>query len=81
MMKRVLKSRGLESGSPKDTFRKAAIEKLIDNPEVWFDFQLKRNLTAHTYHEETVNSIVSIFDIFSRELSNLIQNINTILQE
>ncbi len=31
------------AGSPKDTFRKAAIEKLIETLEVWFEFQKKRN--------------------------------------
>ena len=44
MMKKVLESRGQEVGSPKDTFRKAALEKLIDDPELWFEFQKKRNL-------------------------------------
>lgn len=38
IMKRILESRGLELGSPKDTFRKAALEKLIEDPEIWFEF-------------------------------------------
>lgn len=75
MMKRVLESRGLEVGSPKDTFRKAALEKLIDDPELWFEFQKKRNLTSHTYEQENINSILTIFDIFSKELDQLIQRL------
>src|SRR5271154_4312408 len=57
MMKRVLESRGQEVGSPKDTFRKAVLEKLIDDPEIWFEFQIKRNLTSHTYEQENVDAI------------------------
>lgn len=74
-MKRILESRGQEVGSPKDTFRKAALEKLIEDPELWFEFQQKRNLTAHTYNQENLNLIVDIFEIFSVELKKLINNI------
>jgi nucleotidyltransferase substrate binding protein, HI0074 family len=75
LMKRVLESRGLESGSPKDTFRKAFEEGLISDPEVWFEFQKKRNLSSHTYNEENLDIIISSFDRFSAELSNLLTKI------
>lgn len=79
IMKRILESRGLELGSLKDTFRKAALEKLIEDPEIWFEFQKKRTLTTHTYEQENLKLIVSIFDQFSDELKKLIINIRTIL--
>ena len=75
MMKRFLNARGQETGSPKDTFRAAALEKLIDDPEVWFEFQKKRNLTVYTYEQENLDIIVSIFDVFSVELSKLIERL------
>ena len=75
MMKRFLAARGLDTGSPKDTFRAAALEKLIDDPEVWFDFQKKRNLTVHTYEQENLNAIVAIFDQFSQELHKLVERL------
>ncbi|MCE5315948.1 MAG: nucleotidyltransferase substrate binding protein [Parachlamydia sp.] len=78
MMKRALESRGQEVGSPKDTFRKAALEKLIDDPELWFEFQQKRNLTSHTYEQENVTAILSIFDKFSKELVELIQRLEAL---
>ena len=78
MMKRALESRGQEVGSPKDTFRKAALEKLIDDPELWFEFQKKRNLTSHTYEQENVASILSIFDKFSEELDQLIRRLEAL---
>ena len=75
IMKRFLASRGQETGSPKDTFRAAAIEKIIDDPEVWFEFQKKRNLTTHTYEHENLEAIVAIFDQFSDELNRLIERL------
>src|SRR5438132_10599632 len=65
LMKRVLQSRGLEVASPKETFRIAALEHLIEDPEIWFEFQKKRNLTVHSYNEEYLNDIISVFDKFS----------------
>lgn len=78
LMKRVLEIRGLEVGSPKDTFRKAQEEKLIDDIELWFEFQKKRNLTVHTYNEVNLNLILDSFDAFSAELATLIKRIETL---
>lgn len=75
IMKRFLESQGFECGSPKDTFRKTALERIIDDPELWFEFQKKRNLTVHTYEQENLNLIVSIFDCFSAEINRLIQKL------
>jgi len=72
LMKRALNSRGLEVASPKDTFRQAALNHLIDDPELWFEFQKKRNLTVHSYNKENLEIIVSIFDIFSKEMERLL---------
>jgi nucleotidyltransferase substrate binding protein (TIGR01987 family) len=80
MMKRVLGAKGLITGSPKDTFRNAAIEGLITNPEVWFEFQVLRNLTVHTYNEYNLNVVVKSFDQFSKELQDLISNIEIEIQ-
>jgi len=72
VMKRVLEMRGLTVGSPKDTFRKAVHEQLIEDPEIWFSFQDARNLTVHTYNKENLEAIVAVFDIFSKEMNELI---------
>jgi nucleotidyltransferase substrate binding protein (TIGR01987 family) len=77
MMRRFLLARGQDVGSPKDIFRKAALEKLIDDPEVWFEFQKKRNLTTHTYEQANLDIIVNIFDQFSQELKTLLQRLQT----
>jgi nucleotidyltransferase substrate binding protein (TIGR01987 family) len=72
LMKRYLAHQGVEAVSPKDTFRKAALARIIDDPEVWFDFQEKRNLTAHTYEQENLDAIITVFDSFSVELNTIL---------
>ena len=69
LMKRFLELRGLETGSPKDTFRKAHEEGIITNPEIWFEFQKLRNLTVHTYNEENLDLITKYFDQFRLNLN------------
>lgn len=77
-MKRVLASRGLEAESPKDVFRKAAKDKIIDDPEIWFDFQKKRNLTVHTYEHKNLEIIITSFEDFSNELSKFISKVDSL---
>ena len=79
MMKRVLAAQGVDTESPKDTFRKAALAKIIDDPEVWFDFKEKRNLTSHTYEQENLTAIVGIFDLFSAELDKAIKRMQVLV--
>ena len=78
MMKRVLQYRGLQVASPKEVFRKAALDNLIDDPEIWFEFQKKRNLTSHTYEQDNVTAILATFDLFSKELEQLIQRLEAV---
>ncbi len=74
-LKRILAKRGVDAQSPRDTFREAARNKIISNPEEWFIFLEKRNLTSHTYKEENLRSLIVIFPDFSRALSEIIKNL------
>lgn len=76
VMEAVLAAEGLEATSPKDIFRKAVVAKIIADPEVWFSFQGKRNLTAHAYEQDNLTAIVAIFDLFSAELNKLVEHCN-----
>lgn len=75
VIKNVLEERGLEVGSPKDTFRKAALEKIIIDPEIWFNFQKIRNITVHTYQEENVMQVLAIFESFSTQVAYVIKKL------
>lgn len=71
-MKRVLEKKGLDVKSPRDTFRQVGQIKLIYDPEIWFEFIKKRNLTVHTYDKEYADEVIEIFDTFSDELNKFI---------
>lgn len=59
--------------SPRDAFREAAANQLIDTPTHWFQFIDKRNLTVHTYEERIAREVTQIFPIFSQEMHIFIQ--------
>jgi nucleotidyltransferase substrate binding protein (TIGR01987 family) len=78
VLKRVLQDRGQETGSPRDTFRKAGVEGLLHDPEVWFMFQQKRNLTVHTYERQNLDEVVATFGTFSLELEKLVHKLENL---
>ena len=74
-MKRILSKRGVDVQAPRDAFREAARNRLIRNPEDWFLFLEKQNLTSHTYKEENALASIKILDRFSTCLTELITNL------
>lgn len=64
MMQRVLKQQGVEAGSPKQVFRAALKIGLIDDLDQWFSFLEKRNLTVHTYNEDTADEVFEASRVF-----------------
>lgn len=77
-IKRILMQKGIEVRSPRDAFREAASNQLINDPTVWFQFIDKRNLTSHTYDEVVAIEIEKIFPLFSKEITMLLQQITNI---
>jgi|SRR5579872_4129496 len=75
MMKRLLEVRGKIANSPRETYRMAALEGFIHNPEIWFDFIRKRNMTVHTYEEAEAQEVLAILPVFSQELKSFLNNI------
>jgi len=78
MMRRLLAGRGVEANSPRSVFREAALSNIINDPEIWFKFQEKRNITAHVYNEQELNQVVAIFNEFSQELNKLIDTLSNL---
>ncbi|HLC07122.1 MAG TPA: HI0074 family nucleotidyltransferase substrate-binding subunit [Candidatus Babeliales bacterium] len=75
MMKRLLEVRGKIGNSPREVFRMAALEGFIKNPEIWFDFIKKRNLTVHTYEEKEAQEVINVLPNFSQEINSFLKNI------
>ena len=48
-MKLLLEDRGKIENSPREVLRISALEGFIQDPELWFDFIKKLNMTVHTY--------------------------------
>ncbi len=74
-MKRLLAVRGIIVNSPKETIRLSALEGLLDDPEIWFDFIKKRNITTHTYDEQDIEIVLAILPSFSKESQLFLQKI------
>lgn len=74
-MKRLLEQRGIGANSPRETFRMAVLEGLISDPELWFDFLKKRNITFHTYNQDEADEVLSVCSAFSLEVSSFLKNI------
>ncbi|MCX7338239.1 MAG: HI0074 family nucleotidyltransferase substrate-binding subunit [Alphaproteobacteria bacterium] len=65
IMRRFLEKRGQVVNSPKETFRVAALEGFIDDPELWFEFLKKRTMAVHTYEEDEAEKVAATFPSFS----------------
>ncbi len=75
MLKKVLRKKGIEVASPRDAFREAGRNNLIENVEAWFEFLEGRNLTSHTYEENYVNDVIKLFPGFKIALDRLVSQI------
>ena len=61
--------------TPKEIFRLAALEGLIPDAEIWFEFAKKRNQTSHTYNGEIAIEILTSLPKFLSELDLLIKKL------
>lgn len=78
IMKKVLAQRGIEVMSPRETFRLAGLEKLIEKSEVWFDFIQKRNITVHIYNQHYAEEVIDFLPIFIKESHTFIEKIKSL---
>ena len=74
-MKRVLAQHGIEVASPREAFRQAGRNGLITNVDQWLNFLDKRNLSSHTYNQQNVEDVLSVFNNFSEALDIFISNL------
>ena len=56
----------------KALIREAAKFRLIEHPENWFEYRRKRNLTSHTYDEDTAEEVASSAIHFFYEARDLL---------
>lgn len=56
-IKAILEYEGIEANSPRSSIREGFKANIIENPAKWFDMLEKKNLSTHTYDEETAEEI------------------------
>jgi len=80
-LKRVLKEKFniQEMLTVKETYREAGKHGIIDNVEKWFDYQKARNLTSHTYDENTANLTLKQVKLFIKDVEKLSKNLKNLL--
>ncbi len=82
-MKNFLESQGiLNLYGSRDTTRVAFKHQLIENGEIWMDMVDKRNLTSHTYDEETAEEVVKIIcTVYYEEFNALLNRFKQLIIE
>jgi nucleotidyltransferase substrate binding protein (TIGR01987 family) len=80
MLKRVLRNNlssdeELELMAFKDLIRVAAQHGLLDNPQIWFGYRNKRNITAHTYDDNKSEEIFKIMPDFIKDVEILLKKL------
>ena len=53
----------------------AALEGFIADPEIWFDFLKKRNMTVHTYNPNQADEVIAICLLFFDQVKAFLHNI------
>lgn len=73
-----MKVLGLSVHAPNPAIRDMAQNKLIDHPQIWFDFLTARNKTSHTYNEEIAKVVYAEIEKLIPELKQLIERLKKI---
>lgn len=76
-IKRFLSNEGITVSSPRESFREAGRNGLIENVKLWLDFIIIRNKTVHTYNEFVLKEIIDIVPTFEKELNKLIEKLES----
>lgn len=74
-LKRILKHRGIDVNSPRETLRQAAQEGLLQDIERWFDFLNYRNSATHTYNDVIADEIFDNLSDFQKVLHTLLAKV------
>lgn len=73
-----IKTLGLQTRAPNPAIREMAMNSLISDPKLWFQFLESRNKSSHTYDEEVAVAIYKDAVLIIPELDKLIANLRKI---
>jgi nucleotidyltransferase substrate binding protein (TIGR01987 family) len=75
LLKAFLHYLGQDCYSPRSCIRMAGQTKLIPDVKAWMAYQDKRNLSSHTYREETAEAIYEIADDFLQDARLMLKTV------
>ena len=76
MLKRYLAiETGINEYNVRNIFREAGRQLLINDVEQWFSYQTARNLTSHTYNENTAEETYQIAIQFAGDAEKLLETL------
>ena len=78
ILKKILAFKGLAINNPRDVFREAAKEGLVEDPKFWFEVIKKRNMTTHMYSEMYAKEIFEFLPSFQKQLSEVVTKIKSL---
>lgn len=81
VLQKVLLERKITAYSPRNTYREAFKEGLIEDPEKWLEYWDVRNLTVHTYREQLAQEIFEQIPQFLELATQLAQVLEKISHE
>ncbi len=76
-MQRLLKLRGVDTGSPTQVIRSGFKEGLIQDADLWLQFLKSRNLTVHTYNQKVAEEVfkdAQRFPEFAKQLLHKLES-------
>ena len=77
LLSKIFKASGLEINNPRECYKQAFKEGLINDIEIWNDILLSRNSTAHIYDEQDYNKIKDkIVSNYTDAIEKLLNNIS-----
>ena len=79
-LKRYLDYNGIEAQYPREIFKEAYTQGLIENQYVWLDMIEMRNLSSHIYNEYEIEAILDKVDDYAKEFINLQEKIKDALK-
>lgn len=77
LLSKIFKASGLEINNPRECYKQAFKEGLINDIEIWNDILLSRNSTSHIYDEQDYERIKNkIVSEYIQAIESLLNNIS-----
>ncbi|MGH4120834.1 HI0074 family nucleotidyltransferase substrate-binding subunit [Clostridium sp.] len=80
LLSKIFKASGLEINNPRECYKQAFKEGLINNIEIWNDILLSRNSTAHIYDEKDYEEIKNkIINYYTDAIEDLLSKLSKVV--